>query len=238
VRGESGEERMPGTLREIGIVVATLDADYIRTALIPALAMRRLAVEGALDYDVTLFSGKAIAEKLEKGAKESGDRFSSGPSGDVVFNLFGMGFGSAEVNRGPRWQVSIRHRSGSLDAAVAEARSRNLVVRFGILSLLAISVVIILLSARRGQQLARKQMEFVAGVSHEFRTPLSVIHAISENLADGLISDRQEVQQCGMVIRDDVRRLAGMVEQVLELAGAYRGKNLYQLQPVNLTELL
>jgi len=230
---------MPGTLRETGIVVATLDPDYIRTALIPALAMRRLAVEGTRDYDVTLFSGKAVEEKSEKLAKESGgDRFSSGPSGDVVFNLFGTGFGSAEINRGPRWQVSIRHRAGSLDAAVAEARSRNVIVSFGIFSLLAISVVIILLSARRAQQLARKQMEFVAGVSHEFRTPLSVIHAISENLADGLITERQEVERCGMVIRDDVRRLAGMVEQVLELAGAYRAKNLYQLQPINLTELI
>src|SRR5262249_43147356 len=108
----------------------------------------------------------------------------------------------------------------------------------GIFSLLAISVVIILLSARRAQQLARKQMEFVAGVSHEFRTPLSVIHAISENLADGLITERQEVERCGMVIRDDVRRLAGMVERVLELAGVYRAKNLYQLQPINLTELI
>src|SRR5262249_22326439 len=42
----------------------------------------------------------------------------------------------------------------------------------------------------------------------------------------------------GLVIRDDVRRLAGMVEQVLELAGAFRGKALYHICPVDLAGLI
>ncbi len=136
------------------------------------------------------------------------------------------------------WQVVVGYLPGSLDAAVARARERNLAVSFGILSLLAISIIIIIINARRAQRLARQQMDFVAGVSHEFRTPLAVIHAVSENLADGLITDRQQIEQCGVVIRNDVRRLAGMVEQVLEFAGAFRGKSLYQPQPVDLTELI
>jgi len=81
-------------------------------------------------------------------------------------------------------------------------------------------------------------MEFVAGVSHEFRTPLAVIHAISENLADGLITDKQEIEQCGLVIRDDVRRLTGMVEQVLELAGAFRGRTFYHRSPVDVSNVI
>jgi signal transduction histidine kinase len=81
-------------------------------------------------------------------------------------------------------------------------------------------------------------MDFVAGVSHEFRTPLAVIHAVSENLADGLITDQRQIEQCGVVIRNDARRLSGMVEQVLEFAGASRGKNLYQPHPVNLEEVI
>jgi signal transduction histidine kinase len=73
----------------------------------------------------------------------------------------------------------ISHRAGSLDTAVAQARRRNLLVSFGILSLLAFSTIIIIIISRRAQRLARKQMNFVAGVSHEFRTPLAVIHAVS-----------------------------------------------------------
>jgi signal transduction histidine kinase len=55
---------------------------------------------------------------------------------------------------------------------------------------------------------------------------------------DGLITDKQQIQQCGEVIRNDTRRLAGMVEQVLEFAGASRGKNLYQPHPVDVKELI
>src|SRR5262249_52820493 len=72
----------------------------------------------------------------------------------------------------------------------------------------------------------------------EFRTPLAVIHAVSENLADGLITEKQQIEQCGVVIRNDVRRLAAMVEQVLEFAGASRLKTLYQLQPIDVKELI
>ena len=143
-----------------------------------------------------------------------------------------------EMQERESWQLVVGYLPGSLDAAVARARLRNLAVSFGILSLLAISIIIIIINARRAQRLARQQMDFVAGVSHEFRTPLAVIHAVSENLADGLISDRQQIEQCGVVIRNDVRRLAGMVEQVLEFAGAFRGKSLYQPQPVDLTDLI
>jgi two-component system sensor histidine kinase ResE len=125
-----------------------------------------------------------------------------------------------------------------LDAAVAQARRRNLLASFGILTLLGVSLVVIIISSRRAQRLARKQMDFVAGVSHEFRTPLAVIHAISENLADGLITEKKQIEQCGEVIRNDTRRLAGMVEQVLEYAGASRTKNLYQPQRIDVRELI
>lgn len=137
-----------------------------------------------------------------------------------------------------RWRVVINHNAGSLTAAVAQIRHRNMAVSFGILALLGASIIMIIIIARRTQNLAQRQIEFVAGVSHEFRTPLSVIHAISENLADGLISDKLQVEQCGIVIRNDVQRLAAMVEQVLEFAGVNQGKRLYQATPVDLSELI
>ena len=133
------------------------------------------------------------------------------------------------------WQLVVRHRAGSLDAAVAGLRRRNLAISIGVLLLLSVSVGLIVLSSRRAQALAQKQIEFVAGVSHELRTPLSVICAAAENLADGvpgLIDNREQVKRYGTLIRDEGRRLSGMVEQVLEFAGAESGKQNYDLRPV------
>src|SRR5262249_51351723 len=206
-----------------------------RQIFLPTLFKQRFTADGALDYEMNVVFRKGIEVKHERftGVLEE----TQSGSGDLALNLF-VGPSSAELNRGSRWQIVVNHRAGSLDAEVTEARNSNLITSFGILSLLAISTIIIIVISRRAQSLARKQMDFVAGVSHEFRTPLAVIHAISENLADGLITDGQQVEQCGLVIRNDVRRLAGMVEQVLELAGAFSGKSLYQFQPVDVPELL
>src|SRR5882724_2296256 len=223
------------TIQQSPLAIIVLDLDYLRQVFIPTLFKRRFTVDGSLDYDLAFVYRKAADEKNEKAARGSDDAHS--PSGDLAINMF-LGTSSAELNHGPRWQVVINHRAGSLDAAVAQARGRNLVVSFGILSLLALSTIIIIIISRRAQRLARKQIGFVAGVSHEFRTPLAVIHAVSENLADGLITDRHQVEECGAVIRNDTRRLAGMVEQVLEFAGANRGKSLYQAQPVDVTGVI
>jgi signal transduction histidine kinase len=223
------------TLQQSPLAIILLDVDYIKHAFIPALFKRRFTVDGSLDYDLAVVYRKADDERDEKAARSATEALSS--AGDLAINMF-SGMSSAELTRGPRWQIVINHRAGSLDAAVAQARRRNLVVSFGILWLLAVSTIIIIVISRRAQRLARKQIDFVAGVSHEFRTPLAVIHAVSENLADGLITDKQQIEQCGVVIRSDVRRLAAMVEQMLEFAGASQGKTLYQPQPVDVGDLI
>jgi len=75
-------------------------------------------------------------------------------------------------------------------------------------------------------------VEFVAGVTHELRTPLAVICSAGENLADGVIDDRRQVRRYGEVIHREGRRLAEMVEQVLEFAGAESGRRELKLAPV------
>jgi signal transduction histidine kinase len=136
------------------------------------------------------------------------------------------------------WRLVVTHRAGSLEAAVASARRRNLAISFGILSLLGGSVGFIMLSSRRARRLAIQQMEFVAGVSHELRTPLAVICSAAENLADGVTRDRDQIKRYGGLIRDEGRRLTGMVEQVLEFAGAQSGRKSYELRPADLNRII
>jgi signal transduction histidine kinase len=136
------------------------------------------------------------------------------------------------------WQLFIKHRAGSLEAAVAGTRRRNLAISFGILLLLGASVGFIVLSSRRAEKLAAQQMEFVAGVSHELRTPLAVICSAAENLADGVIDDAEQIKRYGGLIRSEGRRLAGMVEQVLEFAGAQSERMKYDLRPADLSRVI
>lgn len=133
-----------------------------------------------------------------------------------------------------RWQLVVKHPSGSLESAVAQVRRRNLAVSSGILAILGVSIGFLVVSTRRAQDLARQQMEFVAAVSHELRTPLAVIRSAADNLAEGVIREDTQVRQYGELVRGEGRRLSDMVEQILELAGIQSGQRGFALRPVAL----
>jgi signal transduction histidine kinase len=136
------------------------------------------------------------------------------------------------------WQLTVRHRAGSLETAVARARRRNLAVSFAVLGLLAVSVVMMILSTRRAQELARQKVEFVAGVSHELKTPLSVIRSAGQNLADGTIEGADQVRRYGSLVEREGRRLSDLVDQVLHFAGALSERNPYKMEPVPMNEVI
>jgi signal transduction histidine kinase len=139
---------------------------------------------------------------------------------------------------GEEWVLVAKHREGSLDAAVARMRRRNLAISFGSLLLLAASMALIVSAARRAQRLARLQMEFVAGISHELRTPLAVICSAGDNLADGVIADSsQSAKRYGELIRSEGRKLSTMIERILQFAGLQRKERRYNLCPVQINEI-
>jgi len=136
------------------------------------------------------------------------------------------------------WVLLARHKSGSLEAVVAAERMRNLLLSFGVLLLLAVSMALIVLSAQHARRLAHLQMEFVAGVSHELRTPVTVICSAADNLAEGFVGAKDQVKEYGVLIRNQGRRLAGMIEQILQFAAGQSRAASYELAPVSVPEAI
>ena len=137
-----------------------------------------------------------------------------------------------------KWLLNVRHADGSLETFITGTRRKNLALSFGILSLLAISVVMIFVSAQRAKRFAQKQIDFVSAVSHEFRTPLAVIYSAGENLTDGVVQNETQVAQYGKLIKREGKKLSAMVEQVLEFAGARSGKRKYDLRETAVEEII
>lgn len=114
-----------------------------------------------------------------------------------------------------RWILYVRHQPGALEATVGAIRTRNLLLSFGILVLLGGSILLLLLFTRRAQRWARLQLEYVARIAHELRTPLAVIGFASENLADDVVDDLEQARTYGKVINKESRRLTKLVESAL-----------------------
>jgi signal transduction histidine kinase len=87
-------------------------------------------------------------------------------------------------------------------------------------------------------QLADLQMEFVASVSHELRTPLSVIRSAADNLADGIIREREALQRYGAILQHQSRSMGDLVDQILLFASTEDRNNRYVLQPVTISEII
>lgn len=150
----------------------------------------------------------------------------------------GRGTGPVYPGGDGDWELIARHREGSLEAAVVALRRRNLAISFGILLLLAGSMALIVASARRMQWLARLQLDFVTRVTHELKTPLAVICSAGDNLADGIATARQQVQQYGELIRNQGWKLTSMVEQILQFARIQNGRgSRYSLRPLRVEEV-
>lgn len=61
----------------------------------------------------------------------------------------------------------------------------------------------------------RERRELVANVSHELRTPVSALHAVMENLVDGVTEPDQETLNTALA---QTERLGRLVEQLLDLS--------------------
>src|SRR5207245_11223524 len=129
------------------------------------------------------------------------------------------------------WQLVVQDAAGSVDVGVAQWRRRNLGISFGLLAILAGTMVLLFSVARRAERLAKLQMEFVAGVSHELCTPLAVINSAAENIVDGVVEGPAQVQEYGTMIREQGRRLERLVDEVLLFAAGGFGKSGYDLRP-------
>jgi signal transduction histidine kinase len=135
------------------------------------------------------------------------------------------------------WEITATHKSGSVEAAVGALRRRNLMASFGVLGVLAITMGLIVVASQRARRLARLQMDFVAGVSHELRTPLAVISSAAENIAHGVVEDKQQLVRYGNTIVKQSRQLTQLVEQVLLFAATQQHRHLGHGR-VNISEVI
>ena len=84
------------------------------------------------------------------------------------------------------------------------------------------------------RRLERVRQDFVANVSHEFRTPLTAIQGFAETLLGGALEDPQNRRRFVEIIRDHAARLARLTEDLLKLSRIEAGQLQLEFQPVSL----
>jgi two-component system phosphate regulon sensor histidine kinase PhoR len=88
------------------------------------------------------------------------------------------------------------------------------------------------------RRLERVRRDFVANVSHEFKTPLTAIQGFAETLLGGALEDKTNNRRFLEIIRTHAARLARLTDDLLELARIEAGRIELDRREVSLAEII
>ena len=152
----------------------------------------------------------------------------------------------------PRWRLRIRSTAKSLPFydwmpgsvldglldAPATRRALGATLLALVLLCLAGGGLALLRAARRERLDALRKTDFVDNVSHELKTPLSGIRLSAELLAEGRLPDGPRRDKAVRSILAESDRLDRLVSNLLDFGRLERGRRRFDLQRVDLGELL
>jgi two-component system, OmpR family, phosphate regulon sensor histidine kinase PhoR len=210
-------------------------------------AILRSMVEGVavIDADERLvFSNQAFSQILSLNSKTSAGR----PLIEVLRNseLLGLIRRALKGEEGLQSDIvmgTVQMRSFSATAAPVKAlesepvsggnaaRAANTLEKPS-------GAVVVLHDVTELRRLERVRQDFVANVSHEFKTPLTAIQGFAETLLSGAIDDPKNNRRFLRIIRDHATRLARLTDDLLKLARIEAGKLEVQLLPVGVSEVV
>lgn len=120
---------------------------------------------------------------------------------------------------------TVRPRSFAVTAAPVQASSHK-------------GAVLVLHEITDLRRLERVRQDFVANVSHEFRTPLTAIQGFAETLLSGALEDPANRRRFVEIIREHATRLARLTEDLLKLSRIEAGQLKLEFRPVSVAHLI
>jgi signal transduction histidine kinase len=90
---------------------------------------------------------------------------------------------------------------------------------------------------RREVELARLQSEFVAAVTHEFKSPITSIRLLMERIAGGRLQTPEAAGEYYAAVGRETDRLERLVNRLLESQKIQAGQKRYRFEPASLVEL-
>jgi two-component system, OmpR family, phosphate regulon sensor histidine kinase PhoR len=138
-----------------------------------------------------------------------------------------------------KWSVNVSMGSGEELAQAVQRRRVLEMVLVGLSSLVVISgLIVIVVAAAQERRLANLKSDFVANVSHELKTPLSLVRMFSELLQSGRVESEEKRRQYLQIIVGESERLGSLIENVLDFAKVERGRQAYHFTEGSVSDVV
>jgi two-component system, OmpR family, phosphate regulon sensor histidine kinase PhoR len=217
-------DALGGTIAQLGRTIHTLTDERNRSAAILESMIEGVAVVGGDER--ILYCNAAFEQILElpEGSSQGKKLVEALRQAELVAAVRQVLTGGEEVTS--EVEVgTVRPRSFSVTAAPVHAAGPS-------------SAVLVLHDISELRRLERVRQDFIANVSHEFKTPLTAIQGFAETLLGGALDDKTNRKRFVEIIREHAWRLARLTDDLLKLSRIEAGRLELELRPIKVEALV
>jgi two-component system phosphate regulon sensor histidine kinase PhoR len=138
-----------------------------------------------------------------------------------------------------KWILQMVPRNYTeLEQGVQNQRRTNLFLIILSMSLTFVSLGIIYIGWQHDRQLRQLKENFISNVSHELKTPLSLIRMFSEILVMGRVKDEDKRLEYYRIIYNESDRMSRLIANLLDFANLIRGIEYKHFEKTNIPQLV
>ncbi len=154
---------------------------------------------------------------------------------DQATRIAAVSFGAAL----PTWRVALYQPHGLSPREAVRRQATVFMIAFGLLLVVIVAgLVVTYRLVQRETEMARLKADFVANVSHDLKTPLSLIRMFGETLEMGRVTDEASLREYYRVITRESERLSRLIDNVLDFSRIEGGARQYEIAPTAVEPLV
>lgn len=138
----------------------------------------------------------------------------------------------------PGWTIRAGFDGDAVDRRARSQFYRGIGVTVAIFAVMLLAIGYIGITAAREMSLSRAKSEFVASVSHELKTPLSLIRGFAETLHLNRLGNPSDREEYFRIIESEILKLSMMIDRILEFSKIEVGLKSYRPEPADVGSLV
>jgi signal transduction histidine kinase len=136
------------------------------------------------------------------------------------------------------WKAAIGLKNTDLESLARQSILHSAGATILVLLILAFGIALTVRATDREARLAQAKSNFVANVSHELKTPLSLLSLFSEILELGRVKSEEKRIEYYRIIRHEARRLNKLIDNILDFSKIEAGRKTYNFADSDMSEVI
>ena len=136
------------------------------------------------------------------------------------------------------WKAAVGLKNANLDDLARDSFLHSAGATLLVLVFLLAGIALTIRATDREARLAQTKSNFVANVSHELKTPLSLLSLFSEILELGRVKNEEKRIEYYRIIRHESQRLNKMIDNILDFSKIEAGRKTYAFAEGDIAEVI